>query len=537
MTMTDTRPETGATSVPAGPAPELGGLAGYLTTVDHKRLGRIWIVASLVFLVIAGVMGELVGAERIGTDDIDILGDSFSQAYSLHAVGAVFLFLLPLFVGVATYVVPLQIGARGIAFPRLAASGLWTWLIGSLVFLASYLADGGPGGGDPDAVDLWILSFGALVVGLLVAVVAVVTSALALRAPGVTLARTPAFSWASLTGGAMLLVTLPLLLVNLLLVYLDHRYGQTFVGADGGMTGALGWVFRQPTVYVLALPALGLAAEVVPVFSRSRYARFGIVQGAIAAVAILGFGAFAQQGLSEELADAADKGLFIGLSVLVIAPLLLLLALVGDAIRRGDPRLDSPLLFGIGALLLFLAGAAAGAATVVDPFELDGTTWESGQMHLVLLGGGGLGAFGALHYWAPKLWGRRMGEGVGRLTFLLVFLGTILLAAPDLVSGALDQPLGSAAFEGEDAIEPLNALSAAGGGLVIVGAVVFLLGLLGVRRGEAAGDDPWGGPTLEWATTSPPPFDNFTGTLPDVTSDRPLLDANAANPTDEGVTA
>jgi heme/copper-type cytochrome/quinol oxidase subunit 1 len=533
MTMTDTRPEAEATTVAEAPAPELGGLAGYLTTVDHKRLGRMWIVASLVFLVVAGVLGELVAVERFDTDGVDILGDGFTQAYSLHAVGAVFLFLLPLFLGVATYVVPLQVGARAIAFPRAAAAGMWVWLIAGLVFLASYLADGGPGGGDPDAVDLWILSFAALVAGLLVATVAVLATALALRAPGVTLARTPAYSWATLTGGAMLMVTLPLLLVNLVLVFIDHHYGQTFVGGSSGTIGPLLWVFRQPTVYVLALPALGLAAEAVPVFARSRYVRFGLVQGAIAVVAVLGFGAFAQQGLTEELADVNESALFIGMSVLVLAPLLLLLALAGDAIRRGDPRLDSPLLFGVGALLLFLAGAAAGAAAVIEPFDLDGTTWESAQMHLVLLGGGGLGAFGALHYWSPKLWGRRMAEGPAKLTFLLVFLGAVLLAVPDLVSGALDQPLGQAAFEAEDGVEPLNILAAIGGGLVILGAVVYLLGLLGLSRREAAGDDPWNGHTLEWATTSPPPAGNFAGNLPDVTSESPLLDATTSPSTSE----
>ena len=531
MTMTDTRPEAGATTASEGPAPELGGLAGLLTTVDHKRMGRIWIVASLVLLVVAGVMGELVAAERVAVDEIDILGDGFSQSYSLHAVGAVFLFLLPLWLGLATYLVPLQIGARGIAFPRAAAAGLWTWLAGSIVLLASYLADGGPGGGDADGVDLWILALGALVVGLLAATVSVVTTALAMRAPGVTLARTPAFSWAAAAGGFMLLVTLPLLLANLLLVFLDHHYGQTFVADAFGVFPPLLWLFRQPTIYVLAVPALGIIAEVVPVFARSRYVRSGLVQGAIAAVAVLGFGAFAQQRLTPELGKVTEQALFIGLSIVVLAPLLLLAALVADAVRRGDPRLESPLLFGVGALLLLLAGAAVGAVGVIEALELEGTTWESGQMHLVLLGGGGLAAFGGLHYWAAKLWGRPMREGPAKLTFLLLFAGTVLLAAPDLVSGALDQPLGSAAFDGDDAIEPLNALSAVGGVVVLLGAVVFLLNLLGIRRGEAAADNPWDGLTLEWATSSPPPPGNFTAPLPDVSSDRPLLDQSETEAT------
>jgi heme/copper-type cytochrome/quinol oxidase subunit 1 len=523
MTMTDSRPEAGAVEVEA-PAPELAGLAGLLTTVDHKRMGRIWIVSALLFLVLAAVMGALVGAERIATDEIDVLGDGFTQSYTLHAVAAVFLFLLPLWLGLATYLVPLQVGASAIAFPRAAAAGLWTWLVGSVILLASYLADGGPGGGDPDGVDLWIVAFGALVIGLLVASVCVVTTVLTMRAPGVTLARTPAFSWSAMAGGVMALVILPLLLVNLLLVFLDHHYGQTFVADSVATFPPLLWVFRQPTVYVFAVPALGVIAEVVPVFARSRYPRFGLVQGAIAAVAILGFGAFAQQRLTPDLRDVTEEIFFIALSIAVLAPLLLLTALVADAIRRGDPRLDAPLLFGVGALLLFLAGAAAGAVGVIEPFELEGTTWEAAQMHLVLLGAGGLGAFGALHYWAPKLWGRPLGEGAGKLTFLLVFLGAALLAAPDLVSGAIDQPLGAAVVDGEDAIEPLNGLSAAGGVLVVLGAGVFLLNLLGIRGRDPATDDPWGGHTLEWATTSPPPPGNFTDPLPDVSSDRPLLD-------------
>ena len=525
MTLTETRPE----AEPAAPAaipppPEPAGLAGLLTTVDHKRLGRAWMACALVLMVAAAVVGEVLAVERGSTGGLDLLdADVFGQVYSFHAVAAVFLFLLPLLVGLAVVVVPLQVGARSIAFPRAVSAGFWGWLVSSGVLIGAYAIDGGPFGTDAEGVELWLLSLGTLVLSLLVATICLATTVLTMRAPGMTLGRTPPFAWSVLVGGAMWILTFPLLLANLLLSYLDFRYGQQLADGSQEIMARISWFFGQPQVYALVVPAVGIVFECVSTLGRSRPQSHVLVQGAIAVLAILGFGGFAQEALAPDLAEEA---LYVGVGVLALAPILLLVALVGDTLRRGDPVLGSPLLFSAGAMLCLLLGGAAGALAVIEPLDLRATTWESAQTHLVLLGAGVLAAFGGIHYWAAKIWGRLLSDATGKLVFAIVLLGVLLMAGADVITGALDQPLAGTRFGGDDAVEPLNIVAAIGGGLVILGAALLLLDVLrtALSRGEAAPADPWEGHTLEWATASPPSRWNFDEPLPEVTSEHPLLD-------------
>ena len=541
MTVTEPAPTVAPEAVPP-PVESRVGAARLLGSGDHKVIGRLWISASLVFLVLAGVAGQLVSIERIdpaSTGDV-IATDWFNQIFTFHSLAAAFLFLLPLTIGVATLVVPLQVGAPTLAFSRASAAAFWTYLVSGGIVVAAYAIDGGPFGSDAEGVELFLVAFGAVLVAEALAMVCIGTTVLALRAPGVWLTRTPLFSWSMLVTAAVWLLTLPALLAMVILTYLDTHYGGdagVFLGGTGGIYFRLRWVFGQPAVYAFAIPVLGVVADVVPVFSATRHRMHRVAMGCIGAFGALAIGAWAMPSFTT-VGDPQPEFLYeapwIIASFAILLPVLGLLGLWGDTGRRGTLRLGSPFLYSVAAVLMLLAGLVAGAVQAIEPLEtltdegsvsLYGTTWTTGVAHFVTLAAV-IALFGAVSYWASKIFGRAMSEGAQRGLAILFLLGTALLAIPDLISGLLGQPAASQGVtENEGTIQFLNVLSAVGGGLLILAAIAFVLTMIGtLARGERTGDDPWTGHTLEWATSSPPPTGNFA-TLPEVTSEAPLYDA------------
>ena len=535
MTVTETQaPPAADTTAPAlAPPRPATGLAAVLGSGDHKTTGRLWIYTAFVYLVIAGVTGALVGVEKVDTSGLgDVLdADVFAQTYSLHAVAGTFLFLLPLLLGLATHVVPLQVGSPTLAFPRAATAAYWTYLVAGAVLIASFAADGGPFGGDGEAVELFVASFIAVLVALSLAAICVATTVFTLRAPGMGLHRTPLFSWSSLVTAALVLLTLPILAGLMLLVYVDHRYGQTFLGGSEGVLTRIAWAWSQPSVYVFAIPVLGIVGDIVPVSARTRLTKHLVAMTCIGAFGIFAFGAWAMPGFSATDPAAAPLEYvgeipFYAFSILVLVPLLVFAGLLGDTLRRGSIALTSPLLWGMSALLMLLAGVGNGILVAIEPFDLVGTTAQSAQIHYVLVAAL-LGLFAGLVHWAPKLFGALVAEGPSKALAALGLLGTVLLCLPDLISGFLDQAarLGGVSDD-VDLVEALNIASVAGGLLLVLVAVAFLGLLLKAAAGRSdAVDDPWDGQTLEWATTSPPPVGNFAGELPAIISAAPVYDA------------
>lgn len=514
MSITETRPPdteaTTARELDGGDVPEARGLAGWLTTADHRRIGRLFVGTAMVSLIAGTVIGAILGAERIDTGLSILDTDTFGQVYSLHGEIAVFGFLVPLFLGVATAVVPLQVGAPDIAFPRASITAFWLHVVGLGVLVGAYAADGGPTGGSAQAQDLHLLALGLLCLASMIALVSILSTILASRAPGMRLDRAPLFSWAMLVGGGLTLLTLPVLLARLLEAYIAHHFG----GAEATNAGT-GWFTAVPHVYLLAVGAAGVGAEVVPVFARRALRPHAAGLTVLGLLAVLGFGAFAENG------PVRNDALYVGMGLAAVLPALALLGLLGDTLRRGSPALRAPLLLGFGAVLLLFLGALAGAVSVIDPLELRGTTWEPGVVHLVLYGAATLGAFGALWYWAPKLWGVHLGEGAGIAVFGLTFLGALLLAGPELLNGIVeDLPRAAAGFDDDGITVLMNVLSTIGGVLGVLGVLVAsgdVLGKVVRRTGRPATDDPWGGHTLEWRADGAPPMA--------VTSPTPLLDA------------
>jgi heme/copper-type cytochrome/quinol oxidase subunit 1 len=545
MTVTEAPRDAAVEAAAAAPSPSAPptGLAAVVGSGDPRTVGKLFVATSLLFLLTSGVAGALVGFEQADTSGNDIFGaDTALRVFTLHSTTALFLGVLPLLIGLATAVVPLQVGAATVAFPRASVAAYWTWLVSAGLVLASYGFDGGPFGTEPDAVGLFVAGLIALLVALAVASISVVTTVLTLRAPGMTLRRTPLFSWSVLVGGSVWLLTLPVLAGVLLLSYLDLRYGQQFLGGSGGVYERIAWVFWQPTLYVFAVPGLGVIADIVPVFARRRHQRHRAAMVLLGLAAALGFGAWAQIGAtidgSGSPAPWLSDGPWIAVGFLAVVPVLGLLALWTGTLGLGRPKLGTPLVLAVPAGLLVLLGVAGGAATVVESADLDGTTWMTAQATLVLVGTLVAGLAGVA-FWAPKLYGKLLPDGLTRLAGTLVFLGALVAAVPLAVAGALGQlrfaagqGIGEAVASGDVAtVETLNLVSAIGLAVVVLGGLTAAFALAWPRSGDGPGDDPWGGHTLEWTTASPPPVGNFA-TVGPITSEAPLYDARHARATD-----
>jgi len=526
MTITETAPEAEATQSATNRTESAGDLAAVVGTGDHLRVGRLYLGAACLGLIAVLVVGLLLDLERVSDTSIEVFGSSNSvlQALSFQRFGLLFLFALPALLGLAIAVVPLQVGAATLATPRAAALSFWGWLLGAGLWIAGYLVGGGPGGTDLRGTDLWILATGMVIVSLLLGAIAVVTTVLGLRTEGMSLRRVPAFSFSMLVAGSIWLLTLPVAVANLALIYLDHRHAQVLWGINEGIIDQLFWLVMQPQVYVIAIPVLGIVADQIPVFAGARQRMY---LGVFAAIGIFGFlsiGSWNQIAQNPE--NLLDDPLYIGFGVLAVLPVLMVLALGADTLRVGRVRPAAPVLLALGSLVLVLLATVAGAVHVIEPLELLGTSFTWGHTSLTAFAVV-LGVFAGAWYWAPKLYGRTLAEGVGRALAPLFVLAALLATVPLMVAGLVeDQPQSIPPGAVPDSVIAMNSAAAAGSAVVLLVAIALVLSLVRGRGTTGTPDDPWGGHTLEWATASPPLPGNFAE-APVVTDERPLLTDDA----------
>jgi heme/copper-type cytochrome/quinol oxidase subunit 1 len=528
MTITESPAAAPASTVLVSEQP--AGLHSIVTTGDHKVLGRLYIGFSFLFFLGAIALGLLNALEKADTASLNVFSDAttYFQSYWMYRLGLVFLVVLPLFIGLATAIVPLQVGSPSIVFPRAAAAAFWGWLIGSGILIASFATDGGlgslgDGGVEGDATALTLLAIGLLIVAVCLASVCIATTIVAARTSGLTLRRVPLFSWSMLVATAVWLTTLPVLLGNVVLAYVDYRNGRIEYGLPAAINQQVAWAFWQPQVYAFAIPVLGIMSEIVPVAARVRQQMYEILLVAIALFGVCAYGA------ADRTFDLQDNFLYPAIAFAALLPLLMLLGGWADSMRRGRPTGKSPLgalLLATVAVLMLGAGLLSGALRVIKPFELLTTSATDAVFNLVLLGAVVGGAAGVV-YWAAKLGGRVYPEGLARLAVLPLLGGVALIGLPDLISGFLDQRSGLADGPVRDGVEALNIISFIGVIVLALGALVFIAGLMQMLSGRTrrATDNPWDGHTLEWATASPPPLGNFGEPLPEVRSEQPLLDA------------
>lgn len=521
MAITDTRPEVVTEYAPDevfSVAPNTVFGSG-----DHTVLGRLWIGAALLFGVAGWVVTALVGVHQISPDSF-LSTDAAATMFTLGRTGLVLLVLVPLLLGILTLVVPLQVGANTIAFPRAATLAFWTWLLSGGVLIVVNCIDGGFGGGRDKAVDLMLVSLLGLIASICLATVCVLTTAITLRTPGMALDRVPATTWAGLVGGTVWLLSLPVLAGNIVLMYVDHRYGKP---SDFGVTtnqwAQFSWVVGQPQLYAFVIPGLGIVTDILTTLTGRRQAHRGFVLFGIGAFGVLSYGAFAQPYFYEKVQDQA---VWAGFSILIVLPTVLLLAAWATTMRAGKPRALSAIgLALVGGLLLLLAVVAGVLYTITDLNLRDSGDYSAGWFALVVAAGLAMGMAG-LNYWATKIRGRFANEALGKLSVLLVFGGGVLAGLPLLVLGFANRFTNLA-----DAADALNGIAVAGDVLLALALLVAIGALLTAPKGDTPADDAWGtGQTLEWATASPPVPGNF-GELAVVRSPEPLLDA--AEPSEE----
>jgi heme/copper-type cytochrome/quinol oxidase subunit 1 len=528
MAITETRPADPSAELTADPEVFVGltdheptGLAGLIGTGDHKALGRAWIVLSLFFGVGALVLVTLFHADVAGTFLPD---DTVDQVATLGQVALVLLFAIPLFIGIATYVCPLQVGARTIAFPRAAAMAFWGWLLGSGMLVAAYAINGGPGGGRSSAVDLSFVALAFVITSIGVASVCLATTIVSMRTAGLWMSRIPLFSWSMLVAASLWLFTLPVLLANVTLAYLDHHYGTGTV-LGGSEWSQLAWAFGQPEIYVVAIPALGAISDILATLSGHRIPLRGVMMGAIGAFGVLSFGAYAQPAVSP---DIMSEAIYTAMGVLALLPVLMLLGGWATTLRGGKPVVKSPLLFALASAVVLVVAVFGGAVYVIRPLELHNRAWFDNSLAappyatghaLLVVGAAAIAALGGLVYWSPKLFGRFANDGLAKLAALVALVGALVAGLPLMVFGFALKADALA-----DSGQFLNGLSAVGAGVLAVAVLLVVVALIMGSKGDAPADDAWGvGQTLEWATGSPPPPGNF-GQLERVSSPEPLLD-------------
>ena len=521
----------------------LESVIGVFTSTDHKVTGRLYLAGGLLGLVTTVVINVLIGVERLDGVDTVLGSEILPQLVDAQRLGLVFATLLPLAMAGCIAAVPLQLGARSIAFPRLASSGFWMWFGGAILTAVALLNNGGTLGENADAVALFIAGIGLMAVGLTASAGSVATSILTTRAPGMTLRRIPPFSWSALVFSLGVIVVMPVLLGTLAYLFVDHRNARTGFGGNEGIYTWAGWIVGQPVTFLFAIPAIGMLAELVPVVFGRRTPLRGVLFAGLGLIGVAALAGVTQQNiqnlpwsgdandLETKVRDLVPFMLFNALPI--VGVLLVLLVVLQTARPDENSRFNySPgvlfALFGFGMILVGMLGNILHAA---DDLDLQGTVFdEATRVYIVY--GGVLAKMGAVVYWAPKLWGAKLSSASASLLALLGLAATILAAFPLYIAGFLDQPAGIA-YDDDDLVL-WNIISLVGHALMTLSVLGFLALLLGSIRGRnAVGDDPWDAQTLEWATTSPAPRDNFVD-VPVVHSAEPLLDLKTASNTNDG---
>jgi heme/copper-type cytochrome/quinol oxidase subunit 1 len=528
MTTIDTHAASAATSSGTGVAT----VVDWITTTDHKRIGRLFIGLSLVALLGVIVVAGLLGIERIDANASMFDINAIPQLFAVYRIGLTFIVLVPLLLGIAVAIVPLQVGARSLTFSRVAASGFWAWLFGSGLVVASICANGGPGGGHSKFVSLFLVSHIVLLLGLTATAGSVVATILTSRAPGMNMRRVPPFTWSALVGSLGLLLVLPSMIGALIFTYVDYSHGRLAFGGNRGIDSWIGFGFTQPATFVYAVPVFGFAAEVIALASGRRLPMRGVIFTGIGLVGVTAtLGAVLQQpaqigrnvshmAFGDWLSNIVPWALF---SLLPVLGGFIVISIGGLAMQAGRPRIVSPLVFGLlGALMVFV-GIAASALDYIGDAQLSGTVFEEGTW-LYVVYGAVLAGMGAITYWGPKWWGRRIPDKQVLPLAGLGFIATVLAALPYLVAGFAKQPAAATEFDYSGPQNLWNTISAIGHILMLLTVLAFLgLMVRAFTRGDAAGDDPWDGQTLEWATASPAPPANFAD-VHTVASPEPLLD-------------
>jgi len=523
------------------------GILYWLTSTDHKVIGKNYLYTSVAFFLIGGLMAMFIRVQLFSPNNTFTSQDTFNQLFTMHGTIMLLLFAGPYaFAGFANYIVPLQVGAPDMAFPRLNALSYWLFLSGGLMMLSSFLVAGGaadfgwtayaplsnslytPGAG----ADMWICSLFLTGFSAIFSGINLVATTYGLRAPGMTMFRLPIFTWNMLVTAILILIAFPVLTSALVMLYFDrHFHTHIFENGGGGVPilwQHLFWFFGHPEVYILALPYFGIVSEVIPVFARKPIFGYKGIVFATLAIAGLSTGVWAHHMFTT---GAVLLPFFSGMTMLIAVPTgIKFFAWIGT-MWKGAIEYTTPMLFAVGFLVVFLAGGLSGIILAAPPldFYTNNTYFVIAHFHEVLMGTAVFGGFCGWYFWYPKFTGRMFNEKLGWAHFWVMFFGFWFQTIPQYLVGLHGMPRRIAIYSVADGFTTLNRISSVGAWLVGFSFVIFLVNMwVSWRKPVPAGGNPWDAYSLEWGTTSPPPHHNFER-IPPIRSERPVWDMNHAD--------
>jgi cytochrome c oxidase subunit I len=525
------------------------GLFGVLGTVDHKTIGKRYLVTSWIFLVLGGIEASAMRLQLAHSNEHLLSPEQYNQLFTMHGVTMIFWYAAPVLSGFSNYLWPLLIGARDMAFPRLNAYSYWTFLLSGLFLYTSFLLGQAPDGGwfayvpmtlsafSPGLnLDFYALALIFLSISTTAGAINFLVTVFKLRAPGMSINRIPIFMWGTTTTSFSILFSVPSLTVACVMLYFDRRFGTRFFDtAKGGhplLWQHLFWIFGHPWVYIVVLPAMGIVSDALPTFCRRPLVGYTLVAFATVTTGILGSGVWVHHMFATGL-PPLSMSFFSAASLVITIPTAIAVFAWLATIWHGRPVYRTPFLFMAGFIVLLVIGGVSGVATAAIAFDtqLTDTYFVVAHIHYVLIGINVFPVVAGLYYWFPKMTGRMMDETLGRWSFWIMFIGINVGFFPMHISGLLGMPRRVYTYPSGLGWDTVNLITTIGAFLFAIGVLLVIVNVIQSRiRGAPAGPNPWDGPTLEWATTSPPPAYNFP-VIPTVASRHPLWESRLAEGT------
>ena len=514
----------------------------WITTVDHKRIGALYLFTALFFFLFGGLEALVIRLQLAQPNGHVVSAEFYNQLFTMHGTTMVFLAVMPLSAAFFNFLIPLQIGARHVAFPRLNAFSYWVYLLGGIFITVPIFFGLAPNAGwfgyaplttiqfsGGLNIDFWVMGLQILGVSSLAAAFNFITTIINMRAPGMTLMRMPMFTWMAFVVQFLLVLAFPPITIALVFLLFDRFFGTQFyaiaAGADPLLWQHLFWVFGHPEVYILILPAFGLVSEILPTFSKKPLFGYNVMVFSGIMIGFLGFGVWAHHMFAVGLGATADA-IFSMATMLIAIPTGVKIFNWIATMWAGEVRFATPMKFAIGLVALFTIGGISGvmhSSAPADTQQTD-TYFVVAHFHYVLFGGSIMGIFGGIYHYFPKMFGRYMSEKLGSWHFWLTFVAMNLTFFPMHFSGMLGMPRRIYTYDAGQGWEKFNMASTVGTVLLVIATFVFVVNFLKSRKGGApAPNDAWGAGTLEWSIPSPPPDYNFAE-IPVVTSRYPLWD-------------
>ena len=520
------------------------GLWSWITTVDHKRIGILYGVTAFFFFLVGGVEALLVRVQLAVPNNDFVSAEFYNQLFTMHALTMIFLALMPLTAAFFNFIVPLQIGARDVAFPRLNALSYWLFFFGGIYFNVSWFLKAAPNSGwfayapitttaySPGLhMDFYVLGLQVLGLSSIIASLNFIVTIINLRAPGMRLMRMPIFTWMTLITSVLIVTAMAVFTIAVTELMFDRVFGTTFFnvakGGDPLLWQHLFWMFGHPEVYILIVPILGMVSEVIPTFSRKPLFGYNVMVFSGVLIGWLGWGVWSHHMFATGMGPIADA--FFSLSTMLIAiPTGIKIFNYLGTLWGGSIRFTTAMLFSLAFIAMFTIGGISGVMHAVAPSDLQQTDtyFVVAHLHYVFFGGTVLGLWSGIYYWYPKIFGRMLNEGMGKVHFWLTLVGMNLTFFPMHFLGMYGMPRRIFTYPDNLGFNAMNMLETIGAFIIALGTLVFAINLIvSARRGALAGPNPWGAATLEWSIASPPPVYNFKR-IPKVNSRMPLWEGD-----------